>query len=65
MSTYRLTYRPDDVSVPGTVAFGIAEPADEHEAAVLLRWPAAAWIAQGTPRELLVALSAPITEASA
>lgn len=58
--SYRLVYRPEDVSVVGTVAFTIADPADEHEAAVLLRFSAASWISQGCPRELVLDMSVPV-----
>jgi hypothetical protein len=60
--TYRLSYRLDAEVIVGTVAFGITEPDDEHEAAMLLRMSAASWISQGCPDVLLLDLSAPIPE---
>jgi hypothetical protein len=59
---YRLAYRPEDVSVVGTVVFAMDDPADEHEACLSLRLSAAAWLSQGAPRELILHLTAPAPE---
>jgi hypothetical protein len=56
--TYRLTRRHlfDSAS---TVAFGIFDPADDHEAWLRLDLSRAAWEAQGSPHELALTLTAP------
>jgi hypothetical protein len=58
---YRMVYDPDDVTLVGSVVFRMAEPADEHEAMVRLRMSAASWISQGTPREITLSMTAPVT----
>lgn len=55
----RLVYDPTDVSQVGTVAFRVPDPEDEFAALLCLRLAAAAWIAQGCPRELHLTMTAP------
>jgi hypothetical protein len=45
-----------------TVAFGIAEPADEHEGMAELLLSRASWESQGSPEELHVAMTQPPRE---
>jgi hypothetical protein len=73
-NTYRLVHRPEhdatgcaialdgEVTQIDRVGFAIDDPADEHEAAVRLTMSRPAWESQGSPEELLLALSAPIRE---
>ena len=55
----RLVYDPTDVSLVGTVVFRIPDPEDEFAALLRLRLSAAAWVAQGCPRELHLTMTAP------
>jgi hypothetical protein len=71
--TYRLVHRPDldatgyrmpeQIGDPVTrldvVTFRLADPADEHEAALAVTTSRAAWESQGAPEELYVTLTTP------